>query len=118
MKTPEICFMEIVQHIRKNKNTKKDDGKALGAMHMFCKLRNFEGNYMYDGAIQLNNDLQLVYFLSNQRSCVSIKHLPTAEDYQSLRTLEMLSQNYTDKLFFTYSLDVFVAGLHVDVVNQ
>lgn len=112
MKTPENVFLDIVQHVRKFKNNKKDDGKTLGAMHAFCKLRNFEENYVYEGAVHLTIDLQVVYFLSNQRSCMSIKHLPSAEEYQSLKTLQLLSQKYTDKLFFVYSLDEFIANLH------
>jgi len=112
MKTAEVCFLEIVKTVQTHKNNKIDNGELLGALHRFSKLRNFECNYMYDGTVRLTPELHLVYFFSGLRSCISIKHVPSTSYYESLDTLQDLTNQYVEKLFTTYSIDVFISNLH------
>lgn len=116
MKSPELCLYEIIQSVMKKKDAVAKDANKSNknecALHMYSKMRNFDGcQYKYEGVVRLDKNLQLMYLFTNKRSCLSIKHMPCTDNYESLETLHKLVEEYTERLMSAYSLDEFIAAV-------
>lgn len=103
MKSIEECFLEIINSVN---NIKKEEDKGdskINSKWVWSKCRNFSGmKYTLEGSITLNNCIDLYYFFSNKRSCLSLIKNETNIDILSL---------YVEYLFKTYSIDMFLNNL-------
>lgn len=114
MKSPENCFAEIVDQVRKTINEGEylveDDGEYITSSICFSKIESIESNFVFEGFVDLeSSDARLHYFFSNKRSYISI-------DKNNMSDVEVAKFQYClliliDKLFVSYKIDCFVYGL-------
>lgn len=107
--TPELCFLEIINCVLKNKNTNVDNGYTLASNSVrYSKLRNFNNPYVYDGEIQVSEGIVLCYYFSHRRSCISLQ---SQKQVGNNKMQEYLGK-YVQSLFCGHKIDAFIHGLN------
>jgi hypothetical protein len=109
MKSSENCFLEILNSIDNLKRIKDEGSSLVKSVITWSKCRNFKGiDYCFDGYINIDKDIQLYYFFSNQRSHIS---LVTDNIEDNINNLQYNLLLYTEYLFKSYSIDMFINNL-------
>lgn len=110
MKQAELCFLEIINSLNNIKKEKDIGESKLKSVFSWCKSRNFTGiDYMLEGSINIDENIELYYFFSNKRSCIAFIHGMDTED--DINRIQYHLFIFTEFLFKKYSIDVFINNL-------
>lgn len=109
--SPYICLLEIIQRIQESTNSGQDIGKSVMTSPIcYSKLRNFSGEYEYEGLLDVSSGTQLHYYFSNKRSYISLdKNNPMCE--VDVVKLQYYLLRYVQVLIYDHKIDAFVHGL-------
>ena len=118
MKIAEECFLEICNKIHQNNDIICENNDNISIIN-YCKLHNYENNYLYKGNIIIEenlegnieeNSIRMGYYFSNQKSYICI--LDDNLEENDILKYEYHLLNYIDKLFNKYKIDAFINSLH------
>lgn len=110
MKKIELCFLEIINSLNRIKKEKDTGESKLKSVFSWCKSRNFNGiDYMLEDSINIDEDICLYYFFSNKRSYLALTSEKDIQD--DINKLQYHLLIFTEFLFKTYSIDVFINNL-------
>lgn len=117
MKSSENCFREIINSVHNLKKEKDNGDSKYKSIISWSKCRNFKGvDYYLEGTIKIDDkgigddekSISMYYFLSNKRSCLYLIKEDIEPDINKLQYYLLL---YTEALFKTYSIDIFINNL-------
>lgn len=109
MKTPEECFVEIIQSIKSIKKVEDNNESKLKSVISWSKCRSYSGNpYTLEGIINIDTNITLHYFFSNKRSCIYLLQDNVDIDINKLQYNLLL---FTEYMFGKYSIDLFINRL-------
>jgi len=121
MKSPEVAFLQIMQSIQENFNegtARIDNNDHIYTNVIHCSrylenktrylCRKTEGtiNYVFEGTIDISNNLNMRYYFSNKRSYISLDTNHAFEENAAFMQLNTFK--YTELLYKFYNIDEFV----------
>jgi hypothetical protein len=114
MKIAEECFLEICNKIYQNNDIICENNDNISIIN-YCKLHNYENNYLYKGNIIIEENIEgnivkMCYEFSNKKSYICILHDNLEE--KDILKYEYHLLNYIDKLFNKYKIDAFINSLN------
>jgi hypothetical protein len=124
MKSPEVCFLEIITSIQVN--FEEGRNKIDNNENIFTNSINFSKNleyktrylcnsksktldYTFKGDIRMDNKFNMHYYFSNLRSYISID--TTIDLEQEIPRMQLNTFKYTELLYKYYNIDEFIYNL-------
>jgi hypothetical protein len=109
--SPYKCFLDIIQQIQESTHSGQDTGKSVMTSPIcYSKLRNFSGEYEYQGLLDVSSGTQLHYYFSNKRSYISMDKNETLCEVDDAK-LQYFLLRYVQVLICDHKIDAFIHGL-------